>query len=100
MRLASHFALCRFSDNQTKAGHQVLQPDASLGVLAATFFSLLLPAIDYGELQFHSRNAAVAFVITGILCGAGALFLMHRFLPHEHFLAGHEGPHAKAEAEG
>jgi ZIP family zinc transporter len=35
-------------------------------------------------------------VITGLLCGAGALFLMHRCLPHEHFLAGHEGPDAKA----
>ena len=65
-------------------------------MLAAAFFSLLLPAIEYGELQFHSRNLAVAVVITGLLCGAGALFLMHRCLPHEHFLAGHEGPDAKA----
>jgi ZIP family zinc transporter len=65
-------------------------------MLAASFFSLLLPAIEYGEVQFQARNVAVFFVITGLLCGAGALFLMHRYLPHEHFLAGHEGPDTKA----
>jgi ZIP family zinc transporter len=61
-------------------------------MLAASFFSLLLPAIEYGEVEFHSRNLAVLIVIAGLLCGAGALFLMHRYLPHEHFLLGHEGP--------
>jgi ZIP family zinc transporter len=61
-------------------------------MLAASFFSLLLPAIEYGEVEFHSRNLAVLIVIAGLLCGAAALFLMHRYLPHEHFLLGHEGP--------
>ena len=65
-------------------------------MLAASFFSLILPAIDYGETQFHGKNSAVIVVIAGILCGAGAIFLMHRYLPHEHFLAGHEGPDTKA----
>ena len=65
-------------------------------MLAASFFSLILPAIDHAEMQFHSRNIAVIVVIAGILCGAGALFFMHRYLPHEHFLAGHEGPDTKA----
>lgn len=65
-------------------------------MLAASVFSLILPAIDYGESQFNSKNLAVIIVITGIFCGAGLLFLMHRYLPHEHFLAGHEGPDTKA----
>jgi ZIP family zinc transporter len=65
-------------------------------MLAASFFSLILPAIDYGEAQYHSTNLAVLIVIFGILCGAGALFMMHRYLPHEHFLAGYEGPDSKA----
>ncbi|MCG6970829.1 MAG: ZIP family metal transporter [Gammaproteobacteria bacterium] len=65
-------------------------------MLAASFFSLILPAIEYGEIQFHSKDLAVLVVIAGILCGAGALFLMHRYLPHEHFLAGYEGPENKA----
>jgi ZIP family zinc transporter len=65
-------------------------------MLAASFFSLILPTIKYGEIQFHSKSSAVIVVIAGILCGAGALFLMHRYLPHEHFLAGHEGPDTEA----
>jgi ZIP family zinc transporter len=64
-------------------------------MLAASFFSLILPAIEYGERYFPTRNAAVLVVMAGILAGAAALFLIHRFLPHEHFFAGHEGPDAE-----
>jgi hypothetical protein len=39
-------------------------------MLAASFFSLLLPAIDQGERQFASRNVAVLSVIVGLLAGA------------------------------
>jgi ZIP family zinc transporter len=61
-------------------------------MLAASFFSLLLPAIEYGTVQFNSESLAVGVVIFGLLCGAGMLFLMHRYLPHEHFFSGREGP--------
>lgn len=61
-------------------------------MLAAAFFSLILPSIEYGEGLFESRQMAVLMTIFGILCGALALFVMHRFLPHEHFHAGPEGP--------
>jgi zinc transporter, ZIP family len=64
-------------------------------MLAATFFSLLLPAIHDGEAQFGSRLAAVTVAIAGLLAGAAVLFLLHRYLPHEHFHRGHEGPDAK-----
>ncbi len=65
-------------------------------MLAASFFSLILPAIEYGEAILQSKNYAVLLVMAGILAGAVTLFLMHRYLPHEHFFAGHEGPDAKA----
>lgn len=61
-------------------------------MLAASFFSLLLPAIEYGESQFASREAAVLVVIGGLLLGAIALYLIHRYVPHEHFVLGKEGP--------
>ncbi len=61
-------------------------------MLAASFFSLLLPAIEYGEQQFHSTYSAVLIAIFGLLCGALILHLLHKHLPHEHFFAGHEGP--------
>ncbi len=65
-------------------------------MLAASFFSLLLPAIEYGGQRFGSETFAVSVAIFGFLCGAGALFLMHRYLPHEHFLSGREGPETRA----
>ena len=63
-------------------------------MLAATFFSLLLPAIEYGEARFASNEAAVSVVIVGLLMGAAALHFLHRLVPHEHFFAGREGPDA------
>ena len=63
-------------------------------MLAASFFSLILPAIGYGEIEFDSEEIAVLVVIGGILLGALALFLLHHGLPHEHFTAGREGPDA------
>jgi ZIP family zinc transporter len=65
-------------------------------MLAASFFSLLLPAIDYGVQQFGSKDYAVMAAIFGLLAGAVVLSLLHRYLPHEHFLSGHEGPDTKA----
>lgn len=65
-------------------------------MLAASFFSLLLPAIEYGELQYENGNLAVIIVIFGFLCGAVALYLIHNHVPHEHFLTGREGPEAGA----
>ena len=67
-------------------------------MLAATFFSLLLPAIDYGESQFGDRLIAVSVVTTGLLLGAVALEVVHRFAPHEHFVTGREGPQVAAVA--
>jgi ZIP family zinc transporter len=67
-------------------------------MLAATFFSLLLPAIDYGEAQFGGRVLSVSVVTAGLLLGALALQLVHRFAPHEHFVTGREGPDVAAVA--
>ena len=70
---------------------------AAAGImLAASFFSLLLPAIEHGERQFCAKPLAVAVVVAGLLLGAVALHLVHRLVPHEHFIAGREGPEAAA----
>jgi zinc transporter, ZIP family len=61
-------------------------------MLAATFFSLLLPALDRAdEITIH-KVLAVTLVATGVLAGAIGLFAIHRLVPHEHFVLGKEGP--------
>lgn len=67
-------------------------------MLAATFFSLLLPAIDYGEVQFGGRVEGVSVVVCGLLLGALTLEVVHRYAPHEHFVVGREGPDVAAVA--
>ncbi len=64
-------------------------------MLAASFFSLLLPAIEHAEVQFSTKSVAILIIVIGFLSGAGLLYLLHRYLPHEHFLSGKEGPDAK-----
>ncbi|MDX1625647.1 MAG: ZIP family metal transporter [Wenzhouxiangellaceae bacterium] len=86
------FFVCRLSPRLEDA---LLSIAAGI-MLAATFFSLLLPAIEYGEAIHGGRVASVAVVITGLLAGGIALQLVHRFVPHEHFVLGREGPEADA----
>ena len=61
-------------------------------MLAASFLSLLLPGVEFASAQFASRAVAVFVVSFGFMSGAVALYLVHRFAPHEHFLVGREGP--------
>lgn len=71
--------------------------DAMLGfgagvMLAASIFSLILPALDASMGLGSSRTAAAWVAAGGLGLGAATLMLMDRFLPHEHFVKGHEGP--------
>jgi ZIP family zinc transporter len=66
---------------------------AAAGImLAATFFSLLLPALSQADELTSHRALGVALVGAGVLLGAGGLFAIHRMVPHEHFVLGREGP--------
>lgn len=66
---------------------------AAAGVmLAASFFSLLLPGIEYGEHLTGTAWLAVLIVAVGLIMGALALYVLHQSLPHEHFISGPEGP--------
>ncbi len=60
-------------------------------MLAATCFSLLVPAID----SLHARNIlqmqAAGIICAGMAIGYLFIFLCDRYAPHEHFLKGYEG---------
>jgi len=67
---------------------------ASAGVmLAATSFSLIIPGIESGEALWPGWGVYVAAF--GILLGAGVLDWTDKLLPHEHFVAGPEGPSSR-----
>ncbi|NQU59002.1 MAG: ZIP family metal transporter [Rhodospirillales bacterium] len=61
-------------------------------MLAASFFSLILPGLDAAQEQGHSEVGAVSIIIGGILLGVAVIWLVNEHLPHEHFIMGHDGP--------
>lgn len=63
-------------------------------MLAASFFSLIIPALDAAEPMFESGAMPAAIVCASILLGMGAVAWMNERLPHEHFRTGREGPEA------
>ncbi len=78
----------------SRAANDVLLSGAAGIMLAATFFSLLAPGIEVALALAPGRALASAIVVAGVLGGAGALALVHRLIPHEHFALGREGPEA------
>lgn len=65
-------------------------------MLAASSFSLLIPALASAQGQGASAWGAGAIVGAGILIGAGFLLWIGRAVPHDNFAKGLDGPQAKA----
>ena len=65
-------------------------------MLAASAFSLVIPAIAAARAQGAGPWAAGGLVGTGILLGGLMLLAIDRAVPHEHFFKGLEGPQARA----
>jgi zinc transporter, ZIP family len=66
--------------------------DALLGfsagvMLAASFFSLIIPGLEYAEANLGTRSAASLWQL---------LAAINRLVPHEHFVLGPSGPRARA----
>jgi ZIP family zinc transporter len=71
---------------------QALMLAAAAGVmLAATVFSLTVPALQIFEARTASPLAGVILAGAGLTIGALAIWLVHSNVPHEHFVKGPEG---------
>ncbi|MFZ5964690.1 ZIP family metal transporter [Thalassococcus sp. BH17M4-6] len=71
--------------------------DMSLGfaagvMLAASFFSLIIPALDASTQTYGDGPLPAAIVCVAILIGMGSVALLNETLPHEHFKTGPDGP--------
>ncbi|MDM0009530.1 ZIP family metal transporter [Variovorax sp. J22G73] len=65
-------------------------------MLAASSFSLVIPALAAAKAQGAGAWGSGALVGAGVLVGAMALLFIDRVVPHEHFVKGLEGPQARA----
>jgi ZIP family zinc transporter len=71
--------------------------DALLGfaagvMLAASFFSLIVPSLDISTELYGDGALPAAIAVAGILLGSIMVAMINRYMPHEHFIAGREGP--------
>jgi zinc transporter, ZIP family len=73
--------------------------DALLGfaagvMLAASFFSLIVPSLAASEALYGEGVVPALIAVAGILLGMGAIAALNQSMPHEHFTLGREGPPA------
>lgn len=60
-------------------------------MLAASFFSLILPAIAAARNMHGGTALPAAIAVGGVLAGAVAIALVNEWMPHRHFVQGREG---------
>ncbi|MCC6890432.1 MAG: ZIP family metal transporter [Hyphomicrobiales bacterium] len=78
--------------NVSQALHDTLLGFAAGVMLAASFFSLLIPGLHLAQSDLGSRPLAAGVIALSMLLGAAALAWTNRAVPHEHFLLGRAGP--------
>ncbi|MGM0583422.1 MAG: ZIP family metal transporter [Pseudomonadota bacterium] len=71
--------------------------DAMLGfaagvMLSASFFSLIIPALEAAERQYGAGMIPALIAVAGILIGMIFIAWMDHAAPHQHFVSGREGP--------
>lgn len=58
-------------------------------MLAASFFSLIIPGLEAAGEQHGGNKTIAAFIVSAaVLLGAGTLHILNRVAPHEHFISG------------
>ncbi len=76
--------------------------DALLGfaagvMLAASFFSLTIPAIEAAERLYGGRYVPAAIAVAGLILGVAVMAFSNELIPHRHFVQGRQGPSTVAE---
>ncbi|HWH21728.1 MAG TPA: ZIP family metal transporter, partial [Allosphingosinicella sp.] len=57
-------------------------------MLAASFFSLILPGLEISQERTGSAPISATIVAAAVLLGAATLHVINRTAPHEHFITG------------
>lgn len=88
-----------FGRSMSRGWNDTLLGFAAGVMLAASFFSLILPGIEAGETQHGSIGVAALISGSGIVLGVLAVAALNELVPHEHFLLGREGAEVEVLAK-
>ncbi|WP_299507933.1 ZIP family metal transporter [uncultured Roseobacter sp.] len=80
----------------TVRAQDVLLGFAAGVMLAASFFSLIIPSLEVSEALYGAGWRPALIAVVGILLGGAGILLLDRALPHRHFVSGREGPSSDA----
>lgn len=81
-----------FGRRPSERARDVLLGFAAGVMLAASFFSLIVPSLEASEASYGGGAIPAAIAVGGILIGALTLGLLNERIPHQHFILGREGP--------
>ena len=81
-----------FGNTVSQRLNDVLLGFAAGVMLAASFFSLIIPGLDAARLLHGSNTTAAAIAVAGVVLGAVCIAIINELVPHEHFVLGREGP--------
>ena len=85
-----------FGRAPSRAVRDMLLGFAAGVMLAASFFSLIIPGLEAAEARYGAGAVPAGIIVVAILIGMGAVALLNELLPHEHFKSGREGPAAES----
>lgn len=67
-------------------------------MLAASFFSLILPGLEYAGQIYGGDLVPALIAVIGVVAGVAFVAALDAFTPHEHFAIGRQGPEVEAIA--
>lgn len=68
-------------------------------MLAASFFSLIIPGIERATAIYGSKLGAAGIAVTGVVIGVAFVAMLNAYVPHQHFVQGTQGPKAESIAK-
>lgn len=81
-----------FNWSMSQRAHDTFLGFAAGVMLAASFFSLIIPGLEVAEELTGSITYSAALVVAGFVIGVGLLALLNERIPHAHFVQGRQGP--------
>ena len=81
-----------FNWSMSQRAHDAFLGFAAGVMLAASFFSLIIPGLEVAEEMTGSLTLSALVVVAGLVMGVGAIAALNERIPHAHFVQGRQGP--------
>jgi ZIP family zinc transporter len=81
-----------FNWSMSMRAHDIFLGFAAGVMLAASFFSLIIPGLEVAEDLTASVSLSALVMVAGLVIGVGAIAALNERVPHAHFIQGRQGP--------